>query len=463
MNGRDEELLSAYYDGELPDDEQSCAAQLLSDDPSARELLDDLADVAGWIRALPRPSAPADTRHAVLARLQRATAPLPAASRAATPRSNWRRRAVWATVSVAGLLVALVLQRSWTVPGGIPVSDATVALSDRDTDALSSTEEAAVASLATTMRIEQPEPAAVDTWHMAMSNSIGIQQRFAEALERGEAPVIGEERADLTEIGDRVVVIRYRVVDRLQLPGEVQLVLTQKGITEVSGDLPSGETEQLRDSDSRQLAAFYVEAPESDLTSAVATFTTLDGVTDVTTNFVATTTAPIHDGLTIADADQDGEAAPRSEQPALENRRSLAFDALASGRAKDDLEAPAATPAAPAPQLFDDSPSQDRPLALDVAEAAPARSSQFAAPRARGYQVAVPAEQELIEELQVRSAETTEHANGVMIPQSRVASARQPSSGPTRRNLNDRRFGSTAPPPADRVRAVIVLLPEPAE
>ena len=52
MNGRDEELLSAYYDGELPDEEKARAEQWLTDDVSAREVLDEVAEVSSWIREL---------------------------------------------------------------------------------------------------------------------------------------------------------------------------------------------------------------------------------------------------------------------------------------------------------------------------------------------------------------------------------------------------------------------------
>ena len=49
MNGRDEELLSAYYDGELPEEERSRAEQLLTDELAARDMLDEVAEVSGWI------------------------------------------------------------------------------------------------------------------------------------------------------------------------------------------------------------------------------------------------------------------------------------------------------------------------------------------------------------------------------------------------------------------------------
>lgn len=469
MNGRDEELLSAYFDGELPDDEKTRAEQLLADDLAARELLDDAADLAGWIRNLPRPPAPAGMHQSVMARIHAATAPQLASSPARRP--NWRRRAIWATVSAAGLLLAVVLQRQWPAPAGSERGQVAAILADHKADDAYVAAEPVVTGLATTMRMEQSEPVAVDTWYTAMSNSVDIQQRLAEALERGDAPVVGEERADLAEIGDRVVVIRYRFIDKLQLPGEVQLVLTQKGITEMTGEAAAGEAEQLGEGDQRPLAAFYVEAPESDLQSAVATFTTLDGVTDVTTNFVSTTAAAAGERMSIFDAPESGETTNRPEQSGDEDRRPLAFDAAAGGEAQDSLPASAGKTVAqstPALPQADESAPQDRSAALGVeaAESSPTHRFQLAAPIANGYQVAVPAEQQLIKELQDQAGESLERADGESQESKLAANPSQPATQPTQRwnfFFGKPHRGPTAPPSSDRVRAVIVLVPEPAE
>src|SRR5262245_40665878 len=114
MSGRNEELLSAYFDGELTDDEKVLVEQLLADDIAARETLDEVAEVSGWIRSLPRPAAPADLHAAVLARVRAATTPVQAASSATRPKR--RHQLHWIAATAASLLITFVIYRAWPVP-----------------------------------------------------------------------------------------------------------------------------------------------------------------------------------------------------------------------------------------------------------------------------------------------------------------------------------------------------------
>src|SRR5262245_312418 len=95
-----DELLSAYLDGELPDEERRTVEARLASDPEARKLLDELRQTAAAVRGLPRRSAPAGLANAVRARLERGA--LVSESRPAPVESKspliWGRRFAYAAV-----------------------------------------------------------------------------------------------------------------------------------------------------------------------------------------------------------------------------------------------------------------------------------------------------------------------------------------------------------------------------
>lgn len=130
-----DELLSAYLDGELSEAERQGVEQRLRSDPEARRTLDGLRKAAAAMQSLPRGRAPAELAEAVRARLERRALLEPAT---ASPRRGWNGRffAVAAAVALtAGLAffmspnetarhAEVALTRSATVRS----SDAAVAL-----------------------------------------------------------------------------------------------------------------------------------------------------------------------------------------------------------------------------------------------------------------------------------------------------------------------------------------------
>ena len=79
-----EELISAYFDGELSADERARAEQVLLDDPQARRLLDQFRRLRGHVRQLPRHTLPGDFCQQVLRSAERqmlAQAATPAGAR----------------------------------------------------------------------------------------------------------------------------------------------------------------------------------------------------------------------------------------------------------------------------------------------------------------------------------------------------------------------------------------------
>jgi len=457
MNGCDEELLSAYYDGELPEEEKSRAEQLLADDVAAREVLDEVAEVSGWIRDLPRASAPASLREDVLARIRKPAPPAPLSS--APARSNWRRQANWAAVSAVGLLLAVVLYRAW--PTAAPASSvaARVALHDRR---LADESEARDFAMKSEGRADStvsgftraPDSLAYDfedTVEVAMSNSFQVQDRFADLLKRGEAPVAGEELTRLAQVGDQIVVITYRIVDIEKLPGAVQLILTNNGITEISSLQPGGEA-LAEAAGHEQLEAFYVEAPEPNFSLAVTDFTSLDGVTAVTTNFVSTASAPTTSVESLASQEQKAEF-PRLRSAGKEEAE--LFEPLTS-------PVPS-TPSAPFGVTADDFPPADQPESPTVAAPAIEATLSTAAPAANAYQVAVRAQKELVEELQEQEQVFLDRDGGRMA-HLEAAPQQLTNRAALHRNWYFDQSRVQGPPVApNRVRAVILLVPEKSE
>ncbi len=59
MNGQfDEELLSAYHDGELQDAERQSVADRIVDDSEQREILEDFAELTSSLKSLPKSKPP---------------------------------------------------------------------------------------------------------------------------------------------------------------------------------------------------------------------------------------------------------------------------------------------------------------------------------------------------------------------------------------------------------------------
>jgi hypothetical protein len=97
----DDELLSAFVDGELSDAELAAVETRLRDDPRARELVAELRAVSETLRSLPRHKLGADLREAVLQQAVTHREPVPADSGSV-------RRWAWAALAVAAAVLLTV-------------------------------------------------------------------------------------------------------------------------------------------------------------------------------------------------------------------------------------------------------------------------------------------------------------------------------------------------------------------
>ena len=140
----DDELLSAYLDGELSEGERARVEQLLAEQPEARQLLDELRALSGGFEALPRHRLEADFASRVLRAAEREllAEDSPGDAPAASPRSaassssdaadssardhavrpaareahqfdwkRWRRPLAWAGAAMAAGLLLMVMER----------------------------------------------------------------------------------------------------------------------------------------------------------------------------------------------------------------------------------------------------------------------------------------------------------------------------------------------------------------
>jgi hypothetical protein len=118
----DEELLSAYVDGELTAAERALVEERLRSDPTAAALVEELRTLSSAIKSLPRETLGRDLRAGVLAEVEQARADLdqhgPAVQSHATtlpmtPVDRWagiRRGLVWSALAIAATVLIAVFQ-----------------------------------------------------------------------------------------------------------------------------------------------------------------------------------------------------------------------------------------------------------------------------------------------------------------------------------------------------------------
>lgn len=107
-----DELLSAYVDGELSPELRAQVEERLRTDPQARRLVDDMRALSGAIQALPREKFTGDLRPRVWAGVDEAESPI-AGTIERAPRDRWagfRRGLAWSAVAIAATLVLMIVQ-----------------------------------------------------------------------------------------------------------------------------------------------------------------------------------------------------------------------------------------------------------------------------------------------------------------------------------------------------------------
>ncbi|WP_428307148.1 anti-sigma factor family protein [Lacipirellula sp.] len=112
----DDELLSAYVDGELTAAERARVEERLRNDPLAAALVDELRSLSNEIQRLPREPLGLDLRASVLAEIDQARADLATHGPATLPEppiDRWagiRRGLVWSALAIAATVVIAIFQ-----------------------------------------------------------------------------------------------------------------------------------------------------------------------------------------------------------------------------------------------------------------------------------------------------------------------------------------------------------------
>ena len=100
----DDELLSAYVDGELTESERAQVEKRLASDPAASQLVAELQSLSATLRSLPRIQADAEVRAAVMKKIDERAHSLPADTLSPS------RRFLWPLLAIATLLMLMFLQ-----------------------------------------------------------------------------------------------------------------------------------------------------------------------------------------------------------------------------------------------------------------------------------------------------------------------------------------------------------------
>lgn len=261
MNSRDhEELLSAYHDGELAGGERTDIEQWLAEDESAREILEEIADLSRVLAECPRPVAPPELYAAVMHQVRQAT-PVRASAAAARPS---RRYWVWSAATVAGLFAA-IMTFQYVMHVNAPVGR--VAATDQAAPAVAETRGAASPPRSAALPPPaDPDFAEADAPPLAMAPAALDATADLEALEAavssGSPPQIGETLKRLVRDGEELRIVQYTVLDIRKAFGQMQVLLEESGIRTIT---PEGTVTTVRPLQSGELLAIVVEADDEKL------------------------------------------------------------------------------------------------------------------------------------------------------------------------------------------------------
>ncbi len=225
----DDELLSAYVDGELSGDQAAQVEQRLSVDPKAKQLVEEMRALSDTLQAMPCETANKDLREAVLQR----TVTLPREGRATRGVRRWG----WAAMALAAGLLLMVFQPT----------------EERDGQPLASVDAS---------RKEAAEPA--PEWQASMAADAEVDEEMLENEATFAKTVLPESSAaavDMAEAAPTVPVVPIQEVHLVLAGGvaEFDKLLVSNGLVRVDrmqrkAAAQVGRARSLR-MENRQLAA----------------------------------------------------------------------------------------------------------------------------------------------------------------------------------------------------------------
>jgi hypothetical protein len=410
MNGQfDDELLSAYHDGELSDTERQSVAGRMADEPELRDVLEEYAELSSSLKSLPRSPAPEDLHAGVMRQVRSSSL---AGSKAKASEPSRRQIWFWATGMVASLLIAAGVFQWTTGPRVEPGIVTAQATSDGVGRVVEPAEAQKVASsgafggggfgsgaaqaLADATPMEAAAPFPLD------ADPFAIDPQLKEMLDSlSEEPVSGQQLEMLQKVNDELVLVEYRVVDVNHAFGQVQYLLQQLGMRPISGEADLAGADS---GSENRLQGIFLEAPREEMAAALGQIGTLENVVLVDA---------IEEDLARELGMDPGEL-----PPAMQIDRSLAAEGTVN--AAGDSERPAASSPVPA-----DSPSTTpRPPAASSQSGAVAAPSEALAAR---YQL-IPLNGDALRAIEEQQQEERAQQQGQVAPgaaQAEVANARE--------------------------------------
>jgi hypothetical protein len=429
MHGHDEELLSAFHDGELDGDERSAVERMLAESPAAREALDELSELRGTLRSLSRPAAPEGLRQSVMNRV-RAELPVAATAkrqRRLQPSLRWLVSTAACAVIVGGIYI--VSQPEGPQLGGDAANTDSLAYAPAPMAA--PTESAAPLPRSAEAMDAAPPPMIVAsnaTEVLAPQINAEDLERLQELIAGGELPVPGELIPDFREIGDQLVLIEYSVVDVQNVYGQVQVVLQRNGIVPVTA---AGELGTARDDSTGELYGIYMDAPSETFVRVLHELDAVDGV-------VAVSTTTREEAERIVAMSETASTISEADAPA--------------GNA-DETGADSVAPPPPLSARNNRAPADavsDRAASRSTEPSAAATADALESPEQSAYQLPVTVRRDQVTEL--RSAE-----------QSQANREQQLPADPANQTPDESPKDTSDVQQAERVRVVLVLVPRAGE
>jgi len=307
-----EELISAYFDGEVTAEERAQVEALLQSDPAARRALEEIRSLSGLVRQMPAPPAPQELSAAVLQNIERQMLLGPPAAQTAPARSAspGAGRLPWiygggalAAAAVLFVAVSLLSNRGddgaeianldHTIPVAAPAAGESFGVSTADHDFSAAGEPARVASRsdrgaaspADVTEGNRPARTLAVPAAPAAPSVVAESAPTASTLNGRSRLVFGTEVRD-AEIGQvvqalehqegRVTVVTLTVVDRMEGLRGFQSLLARNSISPEMVSVDNGAAvrdEAGAQSDASEsagdLVCLYVEAPSERLSAVL--------------------------------------------------------------------------------------------------------------------------------------------------------------------------------------------------
>lgn len=117
-----DELISAYLDGELSDEQRRIVEQAMEREPRYRQMFDELVALRDTLHSLPQHQVDSNFHQGVMERVLKGEPPTPkSVVERSTSRDPFWRRFVWSGAAIAAAILVMVLSQGWD--SGLQVSD----------------------------------------------------------------------------------------------------------------------------------------------------------------------------------------------------------------------------------------------------------------------------------------------------------------------------------------------------